>query len=188
MEFITDDIKRVEFRSKAEEFARKLVRKHHEKSRTHSLRTECVNLKTTVTEHGSNEQDVGESTENLAEVIARTRRIGGKERPFYLLSCTDAVPPEVAILDEVFKYNLLGEDHFPETRAALMMHLWYNRKFQFPNLHAVAARIFATPVSSAASERGFSALKLLVDEQRSRLGTSIVEDMIVVRSLYKVIS
>ena len=69
-----------------------------------------------------------------------------------------------------------------------IMHFWYNRKSQFSNLYAVAARIFAKPVSYAASERVFSALKLLADEQRSRLGTSLVEDMLVVRSLYKMIS
>ena len=79
---MTDDIKRVEFCSKAKEFARKLVRKHKEKIRTHSLRTECINIETTVPEHGSKEQDFGESTENLAEEIAGTRRIGGQKLPF----------------------------------------------------------------------------------------------------------
>ncbi len=180
MEFITDDVKRVDFRSKAEEFSRKLVRKHKEKICTHSLSRECINIETTFPEHGSNEQDVSESTENLAEEIADTRRIRGKKRLFDLLLCADSVPTEVTIMDKVSNYNLLRVNHLPETSAALMrgdfsiMHFWYNRKSQFPNLYAVAARIFATPVSSAASERVFSALKILVDEQQSSLGTSLV--------------
>ena len=41
----------------------------------------------------------------------------------------------------------------------------------------------ATPVSSSASERVFSAVKLLVTKNRSRLSGSILEDIIFIRSL-----
>ncbi len=62
------------------------------------------------------------------------------------------MPTEVTIMDEFSKYILLPVDYLPETGAALMrddfsiMHFRYNRKSQFPNLYAVAARIFATAV------------------------------------------
>ena len=45
-----------------------------------------------------------------------------------------------------------------------------------PNLYAVAASVFATPVSSAAIEIIFSVLKLVVDDKRSRLFSSLVGD------------
>ena len=64
------------------------------------------------------------------------------------------------------------------------LKFWYDQKNQFPNLYAVAACIYSTPVSSSASERVFSTLKLFVDDERSGLSTSLVDDMIVVRSLH----
>ena len=61
---------------------------------------------------------------------------------------------------------------------------WYDKKNQFPNLYAVAARIYSTPVSSSASKRIFSTLEPFVDDKRSGLSTSLIDDMIVIRSLH----
>ena len=66
-----------------------------------------------------------------------------------------------------------------------VMKFWHDKKKQFRNLFAVAARLFATPVLPAASERVFSALKLFVDEKRSRSSTDLMDDMIVVRAFHE---
>ena len=62
---------------------------------------------------------------------------------------------------------------------------WHDKKNQFPNPFAVAARLFATSMSSAASERVFFTLKLFVDEKRSSLNTSLIDDMIPVSVLHE---
>ena len=116
-----------------------------------------------------------------------------KEKTAHLLSCANSAPCETTILDKGSKYNLLQVDHYPIIRAACIradfsiVHFWYNMKPQLHNIHAIAARIFATPISSTANERTFSALKLLVSEQPPHSGTSIVENMILVFFSYKLI-
>ena len=97
---------------------------------------------------------------------------------------------EVQILDEVSKYNIAsmgcvskGRNKFIQDDFSVM-RFWYDRRAQYLFLYAVAARIYATPVSSSSSERLFSALKLLVEEKRSRLSNYVVDDMILVSSLY----
>ena len=92
--------------------------------------------------------------------------MGGKKRSFELFRSADSVPKATATLDEVSKYNFLRLSDLQEIRSLILgdnftiMEFWYNRKAQFPNLYAIAARIYAIPVSSAAKERVFSALKL----------------------------
>ena len=54
---------------------------------------------------------------------------------------------------------------------------------KIPNTFSVALRIYAIPVPSAASERIFSALQLLVNEKRSTLSPSLFDAMIVIQSL-----
>ena len=66
-----------------------------------------------------------------------------------------------------------------------VVKFWFDRKAQFPDLYEVPMRVLATPVSSSASERVFSALKLLVTEKRSRLTPSIIDDMVTVRALHQ---
>ena len=46
---------------------------------------------------------------------------------------------------------------------------------RFPNLFGLAVRVFATPVSSCAIERLFSTVKIIIDEKRSGLTTSLVD-------------
>ena len=56
---------------------------------------------------------------------------------------------------------------------------------QFLNLFGLAVRVFAMPVSSCASERVLSRLETFDDEKRSRLSTSLVDEMIVIHFLHK---
>ena len=65
------------------------------------------------------------------------------------------------------------------------MRYWHERKTQFSLLFTIAARIFATPVSSVSSERLFSAVKLLGSEKLYCLTSSIIGDIISLSSLYE---
>lgn len=127
----------------------------------------------------------------LSGAAASSRNIGGKKRPFDLMESADSTGVDRTALIEVSLYNLIYLDGTTTDRKNLVsdgfavMKFWHDRKKQFPSLHAVAARIYATPVSSAASERVFSVLKLVVDERRSRMSTSLIDDTIVIRSLYE---
>ncbi len=191
MESISDTSKRLELRSKAEEFARKLVREYKERFRIDSISSKCIEFDGADSVRSEVEINNLESMVSYSDGGSNENRIGGKKRPFELFRSADSVAQETATLDEVLKYNLLRLDDLQEIRSHLLgdnftiMEFWYNRKAQFPNLYAIATRIYATPVSSAASDRVFSALKLLFDDKRSRLGTSLVDDMIVVRSSHK---
>ena len=66
-----------------------------------------------------------------------------------------------------------------------VVNFWHDKKKQFPNLFAVATRLFASPMASAASDCIFSTLKLFVDEKRSSLSTSIIDDMMVVDAFHE---
>ena len=122
--------------------------------------------------------------------VAQSTEVGGKKRTFDLMDCADSKPPNVKSLDEVSLYNLLVVDHLVEERQKFLnddcavLRFWHERKNQLPNVFYVALRIHAIPVSSAASERVFSALQLLVNEKRSTLSTSLIDDMIAIRSLH----
>ena len=117
--------------------------------------------------------------------------MGGKKRPFDLLDCVDTVQSKKVYLDEVSKYKSSQVNYLREERIKFLeddfevMRYWHERKAQFPLLFTLAARVFATPVSSASSERVFSALKLLVSEKRSFLTSSLIDDVIALRSLHE---
>ena len=99
-----------------------------------------------------------------------------------LLDCADSV-------DEVSKYNSSQVNYLREARIKFLkddfevMRYWHERKAHFPLLFTISARVFATPVSSASSEREFSALKLLVSEKRSCLTSSLIDYIFALRSL-----
>ena len=107
------------------------------------------------------------------------------------MDCADTQPRNTERLDEVSRYNFIHLAHSDEERKKFIeddfavVRFWYDRKKEFPHLFAISVRLYATPVSSASSERVFSALKLLVDEKRSNLRSSLIDDMIVIRSLHE---
>ena len=65
-----------------------------------------------------------------------------------------------------------------------VMELWYNRKNQCPHNFNVAARINVTPVSAASSKRVLSTLKHVVDDNRARVSSNLIDDIIAMRSLH----
>lgn len=185
MEFVSNDGLRAEFKFKAEEFARKLGRKSKERVRMNSFGDDVLDVDEIGPEDMSSEIDV-----RLPNSVS-SNRIGGKKRTFDLFKYADTVFTGQQILDEVSKYNMLGVDHLRQDQKNFLVddfsitHSWYNRKAQFPNFFSVAARIYAAPVSLAASESVFSALDLCIDYKRSCLSTFLIADMIVVHSLHE---
>lgn len=69
-------------------------------------------------------------------------------------------------------------DHSPAVR------FWYDKRENVPALCGVSCRVHATPVSPSASERVFSALKLVVTDSGSRMRSENVQNVIVSLSLY----
>ena len=124
-------------------------------------------------------------------IVPFPNQVRGKKGSIDLMECVDSTPVDQRSLDEFCLYNLVQMGTIPGTRRKLIekdyavMKFWNDRKTALPTLFAVAARIFAKPVSSAASERVFSALKLVVHDKSSRLTNKTIEDIIVIRSLYE---
>ena len=112
-----------------------------------------------------------------------------KKRRSSHIDFADSGPEQNKPLDEVPVYNLMNLAHVKEEGQRFLnddysvLKFWFNRKRQHTALYAVAASVLATPVSSSASERYLSGVKLLVTENRSRLTSNILEDIIVIRSL-----
>ena len=91
-------------------------------------------------------------------MIPSPNQVRVKKRSFDLMECADSAPVDLRSLDEVCLYNLVQIGTIPGTVRKFIeddyavMNFWYDRKTAVPTLFAVEARIFATPISSAASE------------------------------------
>ncbi len=115
--------------------------------------------------------------------------ISGRKRAFSLLDFADSELSTQVDLDEISIYNELNVGAVKEKGNTFLQDdvsvtkFWYNRKKQHPAMYGVASRVFATPVSSSASERAFSAPKLIVSETCSRLSNNTLEGIIAIRSL-----
>ncbi len=71
---------------------------------------------------------------------------------------------------------------FPQDDFSVMK-FGYNRKRKHPAMYGIAMHLLATPVSSSANEKAFSARKLVVSDTCSRLSNDTVEDIIMIRLL-----
>ena len=111
------------------------------------------------------------------------------KRKFSQLELMDSPSRETVGTDEVAKYLNIEASKFGvqpqwfEQDKFAIIKFWYEKRNQFPKLYKMALRIFATPVSSAGSERVFSVLKKMVPASRSTLSSDIIEDIVVIRSL-----
>ncbi len=90
--------------------------------------------------------------------------------------------------DELNSY-LASVDNFSDLQETFlssdelgMVYYWKRRSSMYPNLYKVALRIFATPASSCQSERNFSAVNLVLTDNRLRTEPAIVEDILYLRS------
>ena len=109
------------------------------------------------------------------------------------MECADSEPVDRGSLDEVCLYYLVQLGTKPGTRRKFIeddyavMNFCYNRKNTLPTLFAGAPCIFSMLVSSAASERVSSALKLIVHDKSFRLTNRNIEDIIVTRSFMNIV-
>ncbi|KAI0563666.1 zinc finger BED domain containing protein [Gracilaria domingensis] len=119
----------------------------------------------------------------------------GKES-FNLSDMFDIADREMADLDSFEKYmgrsfplpvlqqlrtvKKEGEDH-----KTKLVKFWISQSALYPDLSKVALRLYATPVSSASSERNFSAVNRIVTADRSKLKSNLVEDMLYLRSMVR---
>ncbi len=185
MEYILGTRQRAKYRSKAEDFTRKLLRKEKEKTGIQNVDMGPIEVDEDCPTE-SNMDDIGGILDS-----SQSRRVVGLKRTFETMARADTQPRNVQRLDEIWLYNFLQLGHSTEERKKFVeedfavVRFWYLREQQLPNLFAISARIYATPVSSPSSERVFSVLKLLVDDKRSNIRSWLIQDMIVIRSLYE---
>ncbi|KAA0718425.1 hypothetical protein E1301_Tti021484 [Triplophysa tibetana] len=84
--------------------------------------------------------------------------------------------------DEVAAYidhKTPKDDHFE------ILSWWKDHAHLFPNIAQIARSILAIPASSAASERGFSCAGYVIQERRSQLKQSTVDDVLFLHSNLK---
>ena len=86
MEFITDILKRTELRSKAEEFARKLVRKHKEQVQRLILDGGCVNVDEMVSNSNNEDTDIRDIIDTPFQGPSARRKVEEK-RDLSTFSC-----------------------------------------------------------------------------------------------------
>ena len=152
-------------------------------------RTDATSINSSDSEHRTSRRTKQSGRKTCAQGFS-SRIVGGKKQSFDLFACLDSISNEIQKQDEISRYTNLSLDHTCRARKSFLeddfsvLNFWYNRKTQFPQLFAVATRVYATSVSSSASERVISSLKLLFNDKRSRLCTSILVDMIAMRSLH----
>ncbi len=78
------------------------------------------------------------------------------------------------------KFGVEGQSFEIDKCAAIKF--WYERRNQFPCLYKTSVRVFSTPMSSSKSE-SFSVQKTVVPSCRATLPSTIIENIIVIRSL-----
>jgi hypothetical protein len=87
--------------------------------------------------------------------------------------------------DEVDRYvSLVLDEH---ERYENPLDFWRKTQYQsaFPNLARLAKRYFCIPCSSSAVERQFSAAGQIINQRRTNLDPSTVNDIIFLRSMEK---
>ena len=189
MEFISGERLRMGYHSKAEELKRKLIRKH----KIHLLNTKSLNDWVDVEEKGPLDEDedgtvTARNHENSCQ-LQIVQKGAGKKRVFDLMNFADSKLSNFKSLGELFLSNLLVVDHLVEDRQKFLnddnavILFWRERRNHIPNIFSKAIRIYAIPLSSAASEHVFSALPLLMNDKLSTLSTSLINPIVVIRSV-----
>ena len=116
MEFISNERLRIDYRSKAEGFTRKLVRKRKQNLQNTKPLNHCIDLEETGPVDTNEDEILTTINYKNSCELHRVQKIGGKRRTFDLMDCADSKPPNVNSLDEISLYNLLVVDHLVEER------------------------------------------------------------------------
>ena len=175
MTFWTNLSEREEFKTRAESLLRIMCGSVYSTSASTSA-------------HGVNFNAAGSGQEMSSLQDSHFER-APKRRKFSLKDQTFNCRSPDSNTDEVTRYKLtpiqqfgLNHDAFMENPTSIF-HFWYARRSTYPKLYKTAMRVFATPASSAGSERVFSVVKKLVTPDRSSLSCKHISQIIVGRSL-----
>lgn len=114
---------------------------------------------------------------------------GSRKRTFSMAGMADVHVTTIQDMDEVNRYNAMTMDQVTPKKQPFLaddfavIKFWSDNRRRFPMMYKVAHRVYAIPVSSAASERVFSAVSHIVTDDRSYIGASVLEDLTVSRSI-----
>ena len=157
LKFIEYVTLRAEHRSRAEEFVRKLSRKYSMKNQLPHRSESPINIESVEElERPSNRYST--VSRGLNRMVPSPNQVRVKKRSFELMECADSAPVDRRSLDEVCLYNLFQIGTIPGTIRKfieddyVVLNFWYDWKTAVTTLFAVEALIFATTISSAASE------------------------------------
>lgn len=125
----------------------------------------------------------GESNTERDELRLRQNTLG--EHSFRLEDAFDMPEFDASESDTLTKY--MGKRFSRPVLEGVsnrggLIKFWVGQEHIYPDLAKVSFRIFATPVSSASSERNFSAVNRILTSDRSRLDSSLLEDLMYARS------
>lgn len=71
--------------------------------------------------------------------------------------------------------------NFPDVPIEKLLSFWKHHENEIPKLAVFAKRVLCVPVTSASSERNFSAAGYLTQERRTRLKPSTVDNLLFLR-------
>lgn len=173
LHFIPDPDKRASFKDKAERLCRNLMQRGSEECNS----TTSPPLQVTPNSCVSNESSLVTVPDS------------SKKRPFDLAFYADSHFASLRHIDEVAKYNsfdvsssIVDRKAFSEDPFA-SIKFWEKHRGAYPEIFRVARRVFATPVTSCSSERVFRAVNRVVTRDRASISPSMLEDIVVLRSL-----
>ena len=187
-QFISDSTHHTGYQSKAVKFTRTLCRKQIILIERFEERNDVISINSSDSEDRTIRTTKRSGRQTCAQGSS-SRIVGAKKRSFDLFACVDSISNETKRKDEVSRYSNLSLDYIWQALKSFLenefsvMNFWYNRKTQFPQLFATATRVYPKPVSSSLVKES-SLLKLLFNDKRSRLCTSILDYMIALRSLH----
>lgn len=148
----------------------------------------CTLIRRMMNSTNTRDQEIGQIVQGNAQAGDQGSSVSGCSIQEFSLDRILDAPETMAnnFTDELDKYLNFAVDQ----RAASdlmadnlgIARFWANHQRSFPCLSETALRIFATPVSSTASERNFSAVNRIVTHDRTRLSSTIIEDLVTARS------
>ena len=155
-EFISDSTHCTGYWSKAMEINRTLCRKQMILIERFAGRNDALSIDSSDSEDKTI-RTTRKSGQQTCTQGSSSRTVGGKERSFDLFAWVNSILSETQKQDEVLRCMNCSLEHISQARKSFLeddfwvMNFWYNGKTQFPQLFATATRVYARPVSSAAS-------------------------------------
>jgi hypothetical protein len=89
--------------------------------------------------------------------------------------------------DENIKREVSMFDEFIQSSELQILSFWASKKFIYPCLYKLAMIVFSVPSTQVDVERFFSCLKLILSDQRSSLGSQILNDTLLVKLNFDIV-